>query len=161
MSGSNTDANPLAGLQPLLHADEIITSDSPEYQTSTLTWAAQKYSSPSLVIRPTSVDALSKALAYLYNTNLEFAIYGQGFSSASAKDVLVNTSAFDDFHFDAHSEVVIIGAGQTWANVYQQLREVAPRNGGKNSIERFLFAVRKLIRFVHTKSRALARLASV
>ncbi|KAJ5338862.1 hypothetical protein N7452_005590 [Penicillium brevicompactum] len=119
----------LTALHSLLRADEIINPDSPNYLPSIQTWAAQKYASPSLVIRPTSIDTLSKLLVYLYTTNHDFAIYGHGFSSASAKDVLMNTSAFDDFQFDAHSESVTIGAGQTWSNVYQKLGEVAPEYG--------------------------------
>ena len=50
--------------------------------------------------------------------------------SPSAKDVLINTAALDDFHFDKHSELVTIGAGQTWAEVFRKLREVAPDYGG-------------------------------
>ncbi|RAL06923.1 FAD-binding oxidoreductase [Aspergillus homomorphus CBS 101889] len=119
----------LAKLRYLLRADEIITPDSPGYQASSQTWAAHKHAKPSLVIRPTSIEALSRALAYLYTTDLDFAIYGQGFGSASAKDVLVNTSAFNNFHFDAQAEVVTVGAGQTWSDVYQKLAEAAPEYG--------------------------------
>ncbi|KAJ5341709.1 hypothetical protein N7541_010833 [Penicillium brevicompactum] len=126
-SRGNTDI--FTALGSLLHADEIINSDSPDYLPSIQTWAAQKYGSPRLVIRPTSIDTLSKALAYLYTTNQDFAIYGHGFSSASARDVIVNTSAFDDFQLNANSESVTIGAGQTWSNVYRKLGEVAPEYG--------------------------------
>ncbi|KAL4898881.1 hypothetical protein BDW74DRAFT_164353 [Aspergillus multicolor] len=119
----------LATLRSLLQTDEIITPGSPDYQPSSQTWAANKHANPSLVIRPTSTEALSKALAYLYTTDLDFAIYGQGFSSASAKDVLVNTSKFNDFRFDAQAEVVTIGAGQTWSDVYRKLAEAAPEYG--------------------------------
>lgn len=121
----------LATLRYLLQADEIITPDSPDYQASSQTWVAHKHAKPSLVIRPSSTTALSKALAYLYTTDLDFAIYGQGFGSASAKDVLVNTSAFNDFHFDAQAEVVTVGAGQTWSDVYRKLAEAAPEYGGE------------------------------
>ncbi|KAL4965550.1 FAD-binding oxidoreductase [Aspergillus stella-maris] len=121
--------DPLTTLHSLLQPDEIITPDSPAYQDHSQTWASNKHKFPSLVIRPTSTEALSKALAYLYTTDLDFAIYGQGFSSASARDVLVNTSAFNDFHFDKQSETVTIGAGQTWSDVYTKLAEVAPGYG--------------------------------
>ncbi|KAL2813556.1 hypothetical protein BJX63DRAFT_215851 [Aspergillus granulosus] len=90
----------LAALGLLLRPDEIITPDSPDYLLSIQTWACQKQLSPRLLVRPASVESLSKVIAYLYSTNLDFAIYGHGFMSASAKDVLVNVSAFDDFHPD-------------------------------------------------------------
>ncbi|KAL4795894.1 FAD-binding domain-containing protein [Aspergillus venezuelensis] len=123
----NEDA--LKTFRSLLSADEITTPDSPDYQSHSQTWAANKHRSPSVVIRPASTRALSKALAFLYTTDLDFAIYGQGFSSASARDVLINTSAFNSFHFDAQGEVVTIGAGQTWSHIYRKLAEVAPGYG--------------------------------
>lgn len=120
-----------AVLRSLIRPDEILTPDSPEFQCRAQTWASQKQLNPGLVIRPRSVESLSKTIAYLYSTDLDIGIYGQGFMSASAKDVLVNTSAFNDFHFDQHSELVTIGAGQTWSEVYQKLGEVAPEYGSK------------------------------
>lgn len=121
-----------AELSALLRPDEIITPDSAEYQPSIQTWASQKQLNPRLVIRPTSVESLSKAVAYLYSTGLDIAIYGRGFMSPSAKDALINTTALNDFHFDKQSELVTIGAGQTWAEVFRKLGEVAPDYGGKD-----------------------------
>src|SRR5699024_8588534 len=88
-------------LRSLLSADEIITPESPEYSESSKTWASQKQCHPRLVVRPTSVESLSKTIAHLYSTKLDFAIYGHGFMSVSAKDVLVNISCFDEFHLDS------------------------------------------------------------
>ncbi|KAB8259403.1 FAD-binding domain-containing protein [Aspergillus pseudonomiae] len=128
-SGTSAAADPFTTLCSLLRPDEIITPQSPDYEASIQTWAAQKQARPRLAIRPTSVEALAKAISYLYTTSLDFAIYGQGFSSASAKDIVVNTSAFDDFHFDPQAEVVTIGAGQTWSAVYRKLAKAAPQYG--------------------------------
>ncbi|KAH8433855.1 uncharacterized protein LDX57_011492 [Aspergillus melleus] len=118
-----------AVLRSLLRPDEIITPESPEYQCFAQTWASQKQMNPGIVVRPKSAESLSKTVAYLYSTDLDIGIYGQGFMSASAKDVLINTSAFDDFHFDQHSELVTIGAGQTWSEVYRNLEKAAPEYG--------------------------------
>lgn len=123
----STKAN-LAGL--LLH-DEIITPDSTDYQSNIQTWSAQKQHHPPLVIRPASVESLGKAVACLYQTDLDIAIYGRGFMSASAKDVLISTTALNDFYFDTQSETVTIGAGHTWAEVLRKLGAVAPEYGGK------------------------------
>jgi len=122
----------LSALQLLLRPDEIITPDSADYQPSIQTWASQKQLNPRLVVRPTSVESLSKVVAYLYSTDLEIAIYGHGFMSSSSKDALINTTALNDFHFDKHSELLTIGAGQTWEEVFRKLGEVAPDYGGKN-----------------------------
>ncbi|KAE8152546.1 hypothetical protein BDV25DRAFT_61515 [Aspergillus avenaceus] len=128
MSASAIDATHIAALRSFLHDHEIITPASPSYRTSADTWSAQKYSSPRLVIRPTSIDTLRNTIAYLYTTDLDIAIYGHGFSSASAGDVVVNMSAFDEFHLDAQSKLTI-GAGQTWADVYKKLGEVGLEYG--------------------------------
>ncbi|RDW63189.1 FAD-binding oxidoreductase [Aspergillus mulundensis] len=118
-------ADPLTILHDL-HASELILPDSPSYQSSIQTWAVQKQQHPRLVVRPASLTSLSKLIAHLYTTDLDFAIYGQGFSSASARDVVVNMSAFDDFYFDPAAETVTLGAGQTWGDIYGKLRKVAP-----------------------------------
>ncbi|KAB8210098.1 FAD-binding domain-containing protein [Aspergillus parasiticus] len=129
MANSDPGEDQLTTLQSLLHSDEIITPDSPDYPPLVQTWASQKQMNPRLLIRPNSIESLSKAIAYLYSSSLDFAIYGHGFMSASAKDVLVNTSSFDGFHLDKHSDLVTIGAGQTWAEVYRKLQEAAPDYG--------------------------------
>ncbi|GKZ93173.1 hypothetical protein AnigIFM59636_006239 [Aspergillus niger] len=129
MAESYTAEDQFSILESLLRSDEIIRPTSPTYHSSIQTWAAQKQLKPRIVLRPTSIDSLSKTIAHLYFTKLDFAIYGHGFMSASAKDVLVNMSAFDGFHFDRHSELATIGAGQTWSDVYRKLGDVAPNYG--------------------------------
>ncbi|KAL4914005.1 hypothetical protein BDW62DRAFT_205053 [Aspergillus aurantiobrunneus] len=119
-------ADAFAGLLSLLNPDEIITPKSPDYTKCIQTWAAQKQLHPRIVVWPTSVECLSRVISHLYSADLDFAIYGHGFMSASANDVLVNMAAFNDFHFDKHSELVTVGAGQAWRDVYRKLRNVAP-----------------------------------
>lgn len=121
----------LTALRSLLSTDEIITPESPEYSESSKTWASQKQCHPRLVVRPTSVESLSKTIAHLYSTKLDFAIYGHGFMSVSAKDVLVNISCFDEFHLDSSSTSATVGAGQTWEQVYHKLEKQAPEYGSK------------------------------
>lgn len=121
----------LTTLRSLLSDNEIISPESPEYIESSKTWASQKQYHPRLVVRPTSVESLSKTIAHLYSTKLDFAIYGHGFMSASAKDVVVNISCFDEFHLDKSSTSATVGAGQTWEQVYQKLEEQAPEYGSR------------------------------
>lgn len=122
----STDFLPLTTPSPIMHPDsllhlktlltdsEIIEPSSPSYITESRTWAAQKNLHPRLVLRPTSLQSLSATLAYLSSTQLDFAIRSQGFSSSSAKDVLISMTAFDGFEFDRENEVVTVGAGQKW-----------------------------------------------
>ncbi|EAU32774.1 predicted protein [Aspergillus terreus NIH2624] len=129
MASTNEVESELIALQQLLRPHEIITPNTPTYQPSIQTWACQKQQYPQIVVRPTSIESLSQVISHLYPTDLQFAIYGHGFSSTSAKDVLINMTAFDEFHFDSDSETVTIGAGQTWAEVYRKLGEAAPGYG--------------------------------
>lgn len=122
--------DPLVQMKNLLHPEEIIEPSSPSYRSESLTWAAQKYRHPRLVVRPTTLKSLSNTLAYLSTTPLEFGVRSQGFGSGSAKDVLISMTAFDGFEFDRENEVVIVGAGQTWEEYYKKMEEVAPEYNG-------------------------------
>ncbi|KAE8153232.1 hypothetical protein BDV25DRAFT_127423 [Aspergillus avenaceus] len=120
MTTSSIDEQ-LTALRSLLHP-EIIT---PTPQT-----ASPPYR------RLVSTTSLSATIAYLHSTTLGFATYSHGFMSASAKDVLVNTSAFDDFHFNEESETVTIRAGRTWAEVHTKLEDTAQDTGSSSTMAR-------------------------
>jgi hypothetical protein len=113
-------------LKSLLTETEIITPTSSSYKEESGTWASQCDQSPTLVLRPRSVQSLSKILAFLNTTSLNFSIRSQGFGNASAKDVLISLTAFDEFSYDAENETVILGAGQTWGDYYKKMENAAP-----------------------------------
>lgn len=96
------------------------------YVSETSTWAAQKNRKPHAVVRPSSTQSLAKVLAHLATTDLDIAIRGSGFGSASAGDVLVYMVAFNDFEFDSENEIVAIGAGLLWRDHYEKMEQVAP-----------------------------------
>jgi FAD/FMN-containing dehydrogenase len=124
MSRSNTEA--LDHLTTLVSAAEIISPTSDQYLSKTSTWAAQKNKHPSLVIQPTSTKSLSKIIAYLSTTDLDIGVRSSGYGSASARDVLISMSAFDEFEFDKDKEILTIGAGQLWRDYYEKMEKVAP-----------------------------------
>lgn len=133
----------LTSVQSILPPEETITPESPLYNENTQPWASQKQQNPRLVVRPQSVESLSRVIAHLYNkTNLDFVIRGHGFMSASARDVVVSMTAFDEFQLDQHSERVTVGAGQTWRDVYQKLEGIAPQYGSKNPFNIINISVR-------------------
>ena len=113
-------------LTSLLDPPEVIPSAHPLYTTESQPWAIQKDRKPSLVIRPKTVHSLGKAVAYLSSSSLEFSVRSQGFGSASAKDVLISLTAFDEFSFDREKEIVTLGAGQSWADYYEKMEKEAP-----------------------------------
>ncbi|KIX93842.1 uncharacterized protein Z520_10467 [Fonsecaea multimorphosa CBS 102226] len=113
-------------LRSILSSDEIIVPGSDLYRAESLPWAAQKDLKPATVIRPTNTESLSKALAYLSKTDLCLGIRSQGVGSASAKDVLISMTAFDDVDFDRQNEIVTVGAGQSWGQYYEKMDRIAP-----------------------------------
>ena len=122
--------DPLLHIKSLLSPEEVIEPSSPSYRSESIPWAAQKDLHPRLVIRPTTVESLSTALAFLSKSSLEFGVRSQGFGSSSAKDVLISMTAFDRFEFDRENKVVTVGAGQTWEEYYKKMEEVAPEYNG-------------------------------
>jgi FAD/FMN-containing dehydrogenase len=124
MAAFETNIQGLEALLPKSEAEIVLASDA-TYGFDTSTWAAHKNFQPQIVIRPKSVDALSKLLRYLNSSDLDFAVRGSGMGSSSAKDVLISTRAFDDFHFDRVAEVLTLGGGLFWRDYYARMAEVA------------------------------------
>jgi FAD/FMN-containing dehydrogenase len=117
----------LTHLKSLLTRSEIVHTDSASYVAESLPWALNRDESPSLVIRPTSLSTLSTVIAYLTtDSTLDFSVRSQGYGSASAQDVLISLSAFDEFSLDKESNTLILGAGQPWSEYYRKMEEVAP-----------------------------------
>jgi FAD/FMN-containing dehydrogenase len=121
----------ITDLHAILEDSEIIPSDSQLYDKETKTWAAQKNSRPKILLRPQSPEQLGRILAYLNNSDLDFAIRSGGVGSSSAKDVLISLSAFNKCEFDSDTETLTVGAGQTWGGVDQALERQAPGYAGE------------------------------
>ena len=124
---------PIQVVANLLSHEEVITPSSPLYAELSRTWAAQKNLKPRLIAQPKDLPSLSRLIGYLGNSGLDFDVRCAGVGSASAKDVLISMSAFGSFEFDRHSETVIIGAGQTWAQVNSKMEHFAPGYAGMTS----------------------------
>jgi FAD/FMN-containing dehydrogenase len=117
----------LEKLSTLVSPDEIISPSSDLYQEDTSTWSSSRNKHPHLVLRPTSVSSLSTMLKYLGETDLEFKARSQGFGNASAQDVVISLSAFNDFEWDEQDHTVILGAGGKWGDYYDKMDAVAPK----------------------------------
>ncbi len=115
-----------AQLSSLLSPAEIISPSSPDYVANTETWSSAKDKHPRIVLRPTTIESLSKVIKYLSETDLEYKVRSQGYGSASASDVLISLSAFDDFEFHEKDEYVLLGAGANWGSYYDRMHTVAP-----------------------------------
>jgi FAD/FMN-containing dehydrogenase len=118
-------------LNTLLDSSIIFEPGSDLYTEETKTWEAQKNLNPKVLIRPLSLEQLSRLLVYLNGSSLDYGIRSGGIGSSSAKDVLISLAAFDDFEFDSQAESVTVGAGQTWGEVDRKLQEESPGHIGK------------------------------
>ena len=118
-------------IKNILQSDEIVDPSSPDYANETVPWAAQKDEKPTLVVRPKTLSSLSKILAHLSKTSLDFAVRSSGYGSASTKGVLISMGAFNGFEFDRKNEIVTLGAGQCWGDYYKKMEEIAPDYTGQ------------------------------
>lgn len=125
-SSSSTASDPLAQLSSLVSPSEIISPLSPEYTNNTQPWSYHHDQHPSLVLRPTSLDSLSKIVAFLGKSHIDFKVRSQGYGNASAKDVLISLTAFDQFEWDGQNKLVTLGPGAPWSKYYEQMEKVAP-----------------------------------
>ena len=127
---SETSSPELTGqlleLSQLLDPSEVLHVSAKDYISNTQTWSTAKDKKPRLVLRPTTSDSLSRIVKYLHNTDLNYKVRAQGFGSASATDVLISLSAFDDFEFNKEGKHVILGSGGTWRGYYDRMEAVAP-----------------------------------
>ncbi|KIW07641.1 uncharacterized protein PV09_01584 [Verruconis gallopava] len=113
-------------LKALLETDEIIYPESPDYVMNSRPFALQKDYKPKLVVRPKTLESLSRTVRYLAESSLQFKVRSMGFGSASAKDVILSMRAFDQFEFDRDKEQLILGVGQPWENYYTKMEQIAP-----------------------------------
>jgi FAD/FMN-containing dehydrogenase len=123
-------------LHTLLPPEDIIRPSSRLYAAESSTWSLAKQQHPRLVIRPSTVTSLAACVRYLASTDLHWKVRSQGFGSASAIDVLVSLTAFDQFSFHQENEkqgVAVVGAGQSWGDYYRKMEGAAPGWSGEYS----------------------------
>jgi len=125
---SQTDE--IHSLRSLVLPDEIVAQGTPQYGEESLTWNAERIEKTHLLLRPKSVDHLSKIMAFLGKSNLDFAVRSLGFGNASAKDVLVSLKEFNDFEWDGEKKIATVGVGQSWVDVYRKMEKVASDYAG-------------------------------
>ncbi|KPI38969.1 uncharacterized protein AB675_4445 [Cyphellophora attinorum] len=127
MSPSRKD--PLAHLATLVSPDEYLTPEKSEseYAAESKTWSAARNEHPAVVIRPQTIETLSSVIKYLHDTNLDYKVRSRGFGSASARDVVISMTAFDEFEWDAATQTVTLGAGANWGKYYVEMEKAAPK----------------------------------
>ena len=75
----------IAGFKGLLGIEEVIEPSSPSYAGESRTWAAQEDVNPRLIARPATFESLTRPIAFLGDSELDFKVRCCGVGSASAK----------------------------------------------------------------------------
>lgn len=127
--------NDLETLKSLLSPAELITPDHDMYLEESIVWAQQAYQHPTLIVRPTSLESLSKAVKFLAESSLDWQVKTGGAGNASAEDVVLSTRAFNGLTFDRENEIVELGAGALWSEYYAAMERIAPEYTGEISLE--------------------------
>lgn len=129
-AAANTAHEELTGdllkLSKLVDPVEIIAASSDDYLDNTETWSAAKNKHPRLVLRPKTIESLSKIVEFLATTDLDYKARSRGFGNSSATDVLISLQAFNDFQYNEEDKSLILGTGNTWRDYYRQMDEAMP-----------------------------------
>ncbi|KAI5248412.1 FAD binding domain-containing protein [Aureobasidium subglaciale] len=120
------ESSSLAGVKELLSPSEIIDPSSDQYKTESQTWQAHRNLHPKLLVRPQSLASLSRLIAFLSPSSLDWTVRCQGIGDASARDVLISLAGFKSFVFDPEHESILVGGGMSWGEVEVKLEEQAP-----------------------------------
>lgn len=115
----------LATLEPLLEqlqSYEVLMLADEDYRLHVSTFSAKKDLEPAVVFVPVGTESLSKIIGFLYKSDLDFHIRGQGFNSPSSRDVLVSLLGFKSFDYDSATKLATVGVGNTWVEVADHMQ---------------------------------------
>ncbi|TGJ87169.1 hypothetical protein E0Z10_g1588 [Xylaria hypoxylon] len=104
----------------------FIPSEASYQSSSKGNWVQTAWASPTCVIQPTTAHQVSRAIRYLSQSGVHFAIRSGGHSpaplGANINDgVLFDMSGFNSVEYDAQLGVAIVGTGMRWGEVYRHL----------------------------------------
>ncbi|KAI1511920.1 FAD binding domain-containing protein [Pyrenophora tritici-repentis] len=100
------------------------SSTSTYYQTKTSFWSATEWLDPTCVFLPTKASDIEAAVSIFTANDCPFAIRGGGHSAIRAAanidhGILVSMKHVKDITFSEDLSTVTVGAGLTWAEVYE------------------------------------------
>ncbi|KAF2788462.1 putative FAD-binding oxidoreductase [Melanomma pulvis-pyrius CBS 109.77] len=104
----------------------ILPSTAGYLELSTENWSSTAWATPICIFQPSHASDLKQAVGILVKSKVSFAIRSGGHSpsplAANSNDgVLIDLSGLNQTFYDAASQVVTIGAGLRWQDVYHYL----------------------------------------
>ncbi|KAK6363449.1 hypothetical protein TWF730_000879 [Orbilia blumenaviensis] len=118
---------------------KVAYPDTANYLAQNKYWSESSFLTPTCIFSPSSANDVAEAVRLFSRNSCVFAIRGgshmpnSGFSSTD-NGVLISLTGLNKLNYDASRNVIAIGAGNKWTNVYNFLD---PKNvtvlGGRNS----------------------------
>ncbi|KAI0117947.1 putative FAD-binding oxidoreductase [Nemania sp. FL0031] len=115
-----------AYLESILGTGVVLPSGDRYHSVSEKNWVQTAWASPTCVIQPTTAQQVSRAVKYLAQRGVHFAIRSGGHSpaplGANINDgVLFDMSGFNSVEYHAGQGVAVVGTGLRWGDVYHYL----------------------------------------
>ncbi|KAI0439915.1 putative FAD-binding oxidoreductase [Xylaria telfairii] len=113
-------------LESTLGTGVVLPSQEQYQSTSERNWVQTAWASPTCVIQPITTREVSRAVSYLAQVGVRFAIRSGGHSpaplGANINDgVLFDMSSFNSVEYHAQQGVAVVGTGLRWGDVYHYL----------------------------------------
>ena len=118
----------------VLASPEILSPSHPSYTSESRIWTTHKDRHPKYVLRPQSLESLSRLLAALNDSDVPFAVRSGGCGSTSSEGVVISLVAFDQFEWDAEGECVVVGVGLRWVDVDERMERLGNGYAGRLSL---------------------------
>ncbi|KAI1113083.1 putative FAD-binding oxidoreductase [Nemania sp. NC0429] len=106
---------------------EVVRPNEADYEAlRTENWAQTAWQMPTCIVRPRSIKHLQEVIPRLVASNISFTVRSGGHCPHAGagnidNGILIDMSYFDHFGYDEQKEVVEIGTGLRWGEVYAQL----------------------------------------
>ncbi|RYP10037.1 hypothetical protein DL765_008236 [Monosporascus sp. GIB2] len=113
----------------LMMGNVVFTKDEADYESlRTKNWVQTAWGVPACIFHPLGVEELQEVVPMLVGSNASFAVRSgghsphRGFASIDG-GVLIDMSNFNLMDYNPDNNVVVVGAGVTWGDLYTHLQE--------------------------------------
>ncbi|KAK8008142.1 FAD-binding oxidoreductase [Apiospora marii] len=113
-------------LDRALNQDLFLPNEIGYSELSTENWSQTAWASPACIFRPVNAAQLQSVIGRLVQSHTKFAIRSGGHSPSPRaanidNGVLIDLAGLDHVNYDAANQIVTVGAGLTWGQVYSHL----------------------------------------
>ncbi|KAL9709707.1 hypothetical protein Ac2012v2_007447 [Leucoagaricus gongylophorus] len=99
----------------------ILVPGTPGFANATLAWSLNFNEHPVLALQPTCVNDVSLAVKWLHKFSIDFAVRSGGVADSQSHGVILDMSNLNKIQYNTCQDVVNIGTGNVWGDVYTSL----------------------------------------